>query len=70
MELASDWYVRYANKRSNCFPITYEDMVEKSSRLREMFCFLGVDYDEEMVDRVLAVQHSYKTTDEHFSADN
>ena len=50
------------DKRSNCFHITYEDVLGKSSTLGDMFRFLDVEYDELMVDSVLAVPHSYKST--------
>ena len=34
----------------------------KSSTLRNMFRFLDVEHDESMVDSILAVPHSYKST--------
>ena len=61
MELAHEWYARYMSRRANCFPIAYEELVRKRTPLREMFGFLEVDYDEEMVDGVLSVRHSYTT---------
>lgn len=51
----------YAAANTNVFSITYRDLVERSERLREMFAFLGAEYDEERLGEVLAVKHSYTT---------
>lgn len=49
----------YRAGKANCFHVDYRDMVEKTPRFREMFAFLGVDYDPAVVDGILAVRHSY-----------
>ena len=49
----------FAAGRSNCFEIHYEDVVGKSHRLRELFVFLGAEYDENRVEAVLSQPHSY-----------
>lgn len=50
----------YAKTRSNCFRIDYEHVRGKGERLREMFDFLGADYEPEVIDAVLATPHSYQ----------
>jgi hypothetical protein len=52
-------FEEYAAGRSNCFAIRYEDVTTKGARLRELFEFLGADYDDERVDAVLAFPHSF-----------
>ena len=55
----------YAAGRSNCFQIRYEDVVGKSQVLRDLFVFLGAEYDENRVDAVLSQPHSYDPTQPH-----
>lgn len=55
----------YAAGRSNCFEIRYEDLVGKSQLLRELFAFLGAEYDDEQVNIVLSQPHSYDPTQTH-----
>lgn len=43
------------------FHITYEDVVGKTERLRQLFDFIGAEYDVEIIDGVLSKSHSYKT---------
>jgi len=45
----------------NTFHITYEDLVDKTSNLHNLFSFLGVSYDDNKIDEVLNRPHSYKT---------
>lgn len=52
----------YASKRPNCFQITYEDIINKTQRFREMFTFIGAPYHRVLVDGVLATPHSYAPT--------
>lgn len=49
----------YAAGRSNCFAIRYEDVTSKNQRLRELFAFLGADYDDDRVEAVLSHPHSF-----------
>jgi len=41
------------------FQLTYDDMVKRTLRLRELFEFLGAPYDAERVEKVLSIPHSY-----------
>ncbi|WP_293089411.1 sulfotransferase family 2 domain-containing protein [Okeania sp. SIO3B5] len=51
---------KYVEKHpENCFKISYEDIVEKSERLKLMFGFLGVEYSESKVQEILSLPHSY-----------
>ncbi|MBX3440016.1 MAG: hypothetical protein KF861_21175 [Planctomycetaceae bacterium] len=61
MEMAGDWYMRYMDRHTNCFQISYEDVLRKSGRLREMYAFLEAAYDDAVVDRVLSIPHGYKS---------
>lgn len=49
----------YAQGTNNTFTVTYQDMVERTPRLKEMFLFLGAAYDEARLKEVLATKHSY-----------
>jgi len=50
----------YINNNNNfCFCIQYEDVVKKSQRLKELFKFLGVEYDVNKIDYILSLPHSY-----------
>ncbi|MBI9064266.1 MAG: sulfotransferase [Marinilabiliaceae bacterium] len=44
---------------SNTFHICYEDVLSKNSRLKELFDFLGANYDECNLELVLGKKHSY-----------
>ena len=50
----------YAAQRSNCFEISYEDLVQQSQKLKNMFQFLGAYYDEQSIKLILDTPHSYK----------
>jgi hypothetical protein len=41
-----------------CYSITYEDVVKKSLKLRDLFYFLEEEYVEDRIDSVLSVKHS------------
>lgn len=41
----------------HCFQITYEDVIGKTPRLKEMFDFLNESYDEDRIDGVLRVRY-------------
>lgn len=55
---AESAFQKYAFKHSNCFHISYEDVLSKNSKLQEMYEFIGETYDEESVDQTLSVKHS------------
>lgn len=55
-------FAGFANGRSNCFQITYEDIVSRSDRLRLLFEFLGAPYRPGDLDIVMAAPHSYEPT--------
>jgi hypothetical protein len=54
-------FAAYASARSNCFMIQHDEVVERGSRLRELFAFLGAEYDASAIDAVLAVAHSLRS---------
>jgi hypothetical protein len=49
----------YAQNKSWVFPIDYSDMTQRTSRLKELFSFLGAEYQEEKVEAALTTRHSY-----------
>lgn len=49
----------YAMERNNCYLIDYRDVVDKTDGLKELYSFLGASYDEERVNKVLSIPHSY-----------
>lgn len=50
----------YAKGRENVFHITYDDLHSESPRLRQLFSFLGADFEESTLQTVFDVPHSYK----------
>lgn len=48
-----------------CFQISYEDILEKNNKLKSMFEFLGEEYNEERIQKVLDTQYSYRTGEEY-----
>ncbi|MDW3220457.1 MAG: sulfotransferase [Acidimicrobiales bacterium] len=58
-----DRFTAFAAARSNCFSIDYHDVVGTTSRLQELFAFLGAEFDQARADAVLAVSHSYGPDD-------
>lgn len=52
-------FKKYAEKNiNNCFSITYEDLVRKTDKLKSMFEFVGADYLDTEVDKILFKKHS------------
>lgn len=49
----------FAQDRSNCFSLTYADLIERTERLSGLFTFLGAEFDPERVDAVMSIPHSY-----------
>ncbi len=47
-----------------CFTIDYDDVVNKSDRLKSMYEFLGATYNEKLVNQVLDIPHSYEPEQE------
>lgn len=52
----------YADGRTNCYAIKYEDVVAKNDVLRKLFNFLGASFDIDRIDAALAVPHSFRPT--------
>jgi|GEM_PF-337933 len=51
---------RYAlSHPKHSFEITYEDVISKSSKLKELFSFLGAPYSESTIECVLSTPHSF-----------
>lgn len=46
-------------KYKNSFHICYEDIINKSKNLEDMFDFLGATYSKQKIDLVLGQKHSY-----------
>ncbi|MEP6018153.1 MAG: sulfotransferase [Paracoccaceae bacterium] len=49
----------YAEGRQNYFSLNYNDLIEMTDTLSDMFAFLGVDFVPEDVHKVLSKPHSY-----------
>ena len=51
----------FAAEYPGAFHIEYSDVVDRSDRLRELFSFLGAEYDDAQIAAVLAKEHSWRT---------
>ena len=51
-------FENYCNNNSNSFKISYEELVSKDLRLRQLFDFLGENYDKDKVEQILNTKHS------------
>jgi hypothetical protein len=49
---------KYAAGKPWTFQITFEDIVDRTPRLAELFQFLGASYDTEKIDAILSQRHS------------
>lgn len=49
----------FARARSNCYTLTYADLVARTERLRNLFGFLGAEFAPDRVDAVMSIPHSY-----------
>ncbi len=59
-------FLDYAESHSDrSFHITYEDVVGKKERLKELFSFLGAMYDEKKINSVLKLRHSHRPNQKH-----
>lgn len=52
---AGDW----SKGKSQSYWIDYKEIITRSAKLRELYDFLGVSYDEDMIEKVLMTKHSY-----------
>jgi tetratricopeptide (TPR) repeat protein len=57
---AENRFNEYVSSHTNCFQITYEDIVNQSGKLQAMFEFLGAPYSKEQIEIILATPHSYE----------
>lgn len=64
----SAFFAFQAKHPENTFHITYEDVVGKTDKLRGLFSFLGASYDEEKLEKILDIRHSYKPAQEKIKA--
>jgi len=58
-------FSNYAAKNENCFEITYNDIVTIGSGLKELFTFLGADYQRGIIESALQVPHSFAPEQKH-----
>jgi hypothetical protein len=42
-----------------CFFIKYEEVINRSQRLKDLFYFLGANYDDKKIETILSMPHSY-----------
>lgn len=50
----------YAKGKTNCYSLTYEDLVARNDRFKGLFAFLGVAYQPEVIQVILDTPHSYQ----------
>ena len=55
----------FSRFHTNCYHITYEDVVNKTDRLKQMFDFIGTNYDSKLIESVLSKRYSYAPNQEH-----
>lgn len=60
MMRCEELFKEYININSNGFLISYEDIINKSTNLNALFDFLGAEYSDNVIDKVLSTPHSYK----------
>lgn len=58
----------YAGKHDNCFEITYQDIVTIGKRLKELFAFLGADFQPEIIESALTILHSFNPEQKHLKS--
>lgn len=54
-------FADFYNSHKNTFQITYEDVIHKTSKLKDLYLFIGAQYDDKKVDQILSIPHSYKS---------
>lgn len=59
----------YVKGKNFVFSLDYQDMTNRTPRLKQLFDFLGAPYIEEKIDQVLATKHSYVPPDSAKSQD-
>ena len=52
-------------RKDKSFHITYEDVIGKSHRLKELFDFVGMEFDAAKIDNALSRKHSFHPRQEH-----
>jgi tetratricopeptide (TPR) repeat protein len=52
-------FIQFSSDRSDCFSLTYDDVISKSGTLVGLFEFLGAQYNPHDIDILLATPHSY-----------
>ena len=57
-------FTQYLNQYSNTFAISYEDVINKTSNLKDMFEFIGAIYQPDKIDAVLSQRYSYDLSQE------
>ncbi|MFT4536336.1 MAG: hypothetical protein ACI9P5_003712 [Saprospiraceae bacterium] len=66
LKTIEDAFQDYINGHpNNTFHISYEDVVTKSEKLKELFTFIGVTCSEQQIDKVLSLRHSYSPAQQH-----
>ncbi len=59
LTLLEEDFHKYAQKRPRrCYEITYEDVCNKTKKLKELFDFIGVEYEPEKINKALSTEHS------------
>ncbi len=58
-------FYRFYDEDEHSFHITYEDIVNKNNRLKELYSFLGAPYSQRTVDLILQIPHSYNPEQQH-----
>jgi len=56
---AENNFTKYAQKNTDIFTISYNDILDKSDNLKKLFIKIGADYDENKIDKILSKNHSY-----------
>jgi len=54
-------FAKIAGERDDAFSIDYKDLKLDSDRLKELFAFIGLNYDEAEIARILQIDHSPQT---------
>lgn len=58
-------FKNYASEKDSCFSIKYEDVTAGGAELRNLFDFLGAQYQPEVIERILNTPHSYGPEQKH-----
>ena len=55
----------YAGKNKNCYHIRYEEIVKNGQELKDLYHFLGADYQPDLINSALSIPHSYSPEQNH-----